>query len=308
MNQILSEEKPQNKKRRTSKTSLHSNVVVFAIILIIFGIGMTSVGAYSYFSNSSNNENSSIANTKTEPLITIERESATVINIVVTHDKQIANITYSINGGESKKVEGNGTNGLKEEVELPVGESNITITAQDINGVTSSYQSTYQVEQKPTITLEQVDNKIQVTTESKINIDYIKYYWDEDEQNARQDTINDVKNVTLIDVLEGMHTLNIKVVDIEGNETIKSQKVKGDNKPNLKVTTDKKSFIIKASDDENLSKIEITFNSGEKQTEEINAKEYSKNIELQTRINTLIVTVYNENGLSETSRVKYTKE
>ena len=57
-----------------------------------------------------------------------------------------------------------------------------------------------------------------------------------------------------------------------------------------------------------LTKVEITFNSGEKKTEEISGKEYSNSIELQSGINTLIVTVYNANGLSETSKVKYTKE
>ncbi len=308
MNQILSIETPQDRKRKTGKTSLHSNVVVFAIILLIFGIGMASVGVYSYFQNTANNNSGLVVSQNTKPVITIERESASVINIVVTHDKPISKITYTINNGETKPIECNGNSEVKERVELPVGQSNIIINAEDINGMSSSYQSTYQVEQQPTITLEQVDNKIQVTTESTINIDYIMYYWDEDTQNARQDTINDVKNVTLIDVLEGMHTLNIKVVDIEGNETTKSQKVKGDTKPTLKVTTDKKSFLIKASDDENLTKVEITFNSGEKTTEEINGKEYSNSIELQPGINTLIVTVYNANGLSETSKVKYTKE
>ena len=93
MNQILSIETPQDRKRKKSKTSLQSNIVVFAIILLIFGIGMTSVGAYSYFQNSENKDFGLAVSENTKPLITIERESAAVINIVVTHDKQISKIT-----------------------------------------------------------------------------------------------------------------------------------------------------------------------------------------------------------------------
>lgn len=309
MNQILSVESPQNRKKRSNRSSTHSILIVFAVILIIFGIGLTSTGAYSYYRSLSNNLNESIVSpTSTKPVITIERESASTINIVVTHDKAISNVTYKINDEKPIQIDGADKTEVQEEVELPIGESTITINAKDINGISSSYESSFKVEQKPIITLEQVDGKIQATTESKINIDYIRFYWDDDEVNGKQVTINDIKNVTLIDVIEGTHTLNIIAVDVEGNRTTKTQKVIGDNKPELTVTTNGEVFIINATDDEELTKVEITLNSNETKTEEINNKEYSTTVDLVNGENKLTVTVYNKNGLSETSRVKYTKE
>ena len=306
MNQILSVERNGKNK---NISSIKSILIVFSVILIIYGLGMTSSGIYSYYKNAtSGSKNNVILTNGTKPVITIERESASTINIVVTHDKEIESITYTINDEDPVEVAGNGKKEIKESVELPVGKSTIKINAKDINGISASYESENDVEEKPTITLEQQDGKIKAVVESKINIDYIMYYWDEDEQNAKQAEINDLKTEQLIDVLEGTHTLNITAVDINGAKTTKTQKIIGDNKPTLDVKTNGKIFRIKAADDEELTKIEITLNSNETITEDINDKTYTKDIELENGENRLIITVYNKNGLSAVARVKSIKE
>ena len=307
MNQILAVEKPQGKRKH--KSGIHSILTVFAVILMIFGLGLTSSGGYAFYKSLSNNvDNNIVSSSSSKPVITIERESASTINIVVTHDKAIANVTYTINDEEPVQIDGNNKTEIKQEVELPVGSSTINITAKDINGISSSYESKTDVEEKPTITLEQVEGKIKATATSKINIDYIMYYWDENEADAKQFTVNDVKTETLIDVLEGTHTLNVVAVDTNGNKTTKQQKVIGDNKPELEVKTNGKVFRIISSDDESLAKIEYSLNSSETQTEEINQKEYQKDLELINGKNTLTVTVYNSNGLIATTTVEYVKE
>ena len=302
MNQILSVENTKNKK---PKSAIHSILIVFSVILIIFGIGLTSTGAYSYYRGlTSGLDKSIVSEGSTKPVITTERVNASTINIVVTHDKGIVSLTYSINDGQATEVNCDNKMEFKQEVELPIGSSKLTIIAKDINGISSSYENTFEVEDKPSITLEQVDGKIKATIESKNNIDYVMYYWDEDEANAMKGTINNTKT----DVLEGTHTLNIIAVDVNGNQTKKSQKIIGDNKPKIDVKTNGKVFRIIASDDEGLSKIEYTFNSQEMQTEEVSDKEYTKDLELQAGKNNLTVTVYNKNGLSETTTVEYVKE
>ena len=307
MNQILAVEKPQGKRKH--KSGIHSILTVFAVILMIFGLGLTSSGGYAFYKSLSNNvDNNIVSSSSSKPVITIERESASTINIVVTHDKAIANVTYTINDEEPVQIDGKNQTEIKQEVELPVGSSTINITAKDVNGISSSYESQTEVEEKPTITLEQVDGKIKATVTSKITIDYIMYYWDENEADAKQFTVNDVKTETLIDVLKGTHTLNVVAVDINGNKTTKPQKVIGDNKPELEVKTNGKVFRIISSDDESLAKIEYSLNSGEVQTEEINQKEYQKDLELANGKNTLTVTVYNSNGLIATTTVEYVKE
>lgn len=307
MNQILAVERPQAKRKH--KSGINSILTVFAVILMIFGLGLTSSGGYAFYKSlSSNVDNNVVSTSSSKPVITIERESASTINIVVTHDKAIANVTYTINDEEPVQIDGKNQKEIKQEVELPVGSSTINITAKDVNGISSSYESQTEVEEKPTITLEQVDGKIKATVTSKINIDYIMYYWDENEADAKQFTVNDVKTETLIDVLEGTHTLNVVALDTNGNKTTKQQKVIGDNKPELEVKTNGKVFRIISSDDEALAKIEYSLNSGEVQTEEINQKEYKKDLELANGKNTLTVTVYNSNGLIATTTVEYVKE
>lgn len=307
MNQILSVN--PNNSRKSNKSSIHSILVVFSIILMLFGLGIASTGVYSYYKNISNKENNNLAvSSNTKPVISIERENSSKIKILVTHDKELASVKYSINNEDFIEIETNGKSEIKEDINLKPGNTEIQIIAEDINGMKASRESTFEVEQKPDIQLEQVENQIQITTQSQINIDYILYYWDNDEENAKKYTINDVKNVTLVDVLEGTHTLNIIAVDTEGNENTKVQKTKGVLKPTVKVQTNGKVFRIKASDNESLSKIEITLNSNETITEDINSKDYTKDIDLEEGENILSVKVYNVNGLSEVSKVKYTKE
>ena len=310
MNQILSVEMPKNGKPK-HKASVNSIVIVFAIILMIFGIGTLSTGVYAYSKNRAKKANNGLEVSKnSKPIITVERIDANNINIVATHDKEISYITYAFNGEEEKKIEGSGKKEISVQVELPIGESTLTIEAKDINGITASYspKDLFKVEQKPTIKLEQVEDKIQVTTESTINIDKVSYYWDDDIENAKEYTINDVKNVTLIDALAGSHTLNIIAVDVEGNETKIDKSILGVHKPVVDVTTDGNKFYIKASDEEGLTKIEIKLNSNEKIVEEINGNEYEKEIVLEDGLNKLTVKVYNKHEKDTTSKVKYTKE
>lgn len=308
MNQILSTD--IEKKKKNNKASINTIVIFFCIFLIIFGLSTTVIGAYSYYKNIINKSNEQLlVSNSTKPFVTSTRENSNTINIIVTHDKAISSITYTINEEDEKEIDVNNRTNINENITLSAGINHVTVTAKDISGVTTIYETTVDVAEGPSITLTPVEGKVQATTESTTNIDKIKYYWDEDEANATVLTINATKNDTLIDVsLEGTHTLNIIATDIEGRETKKTQKVMGVNKPQIKITTDGKNFFIKAEDSQGLSKVEITLNTNETITENIEGNEYSKNIELQNGENRLTVKVFNKNDVSQTSRVKYTKE
>lgn len=313
MNQILSVE--IEKKKKKSKASVKSILIVFAIFLIIFGIGITTTGAYSYYKNISNKENENIVLVNsTKPIITTERQNANTVKIVVSHDKELENVWYTLNNEEEAEINPNGKSNVEKTIKLKTGTNTLKVTAKDIKGKQEVYEGNFEVEETetkdgPTITLTPVEGKVQAVTESQTNIDKIIYYWDEDEANATTLTINDKKNETLIDVnLEGTHTLTIKATDVEGKQTIKQQKVMGVNKPKLEVTTDGQSFFIKAGDTTGLSKIEITLNNNETLTENISGNEYTKNINLENGENKLTVKVYNSSGIEQISRVKYTKE
>lgn len=316
MNQILSTN--IEKKNKKKKASINSIVIFFCIFLIIFGIGTTATGVYSYNKSLANKSNQNLLiNNSTKPFITSTRENANTINIIVTHDKTLSSIIYKINDEDENEINVNNRTNINEKVTLRSGKNKVTVTAKDINGITNVYETTVDVAEEttddnqegPSIKLSPIDGKIQAVIESDVNIDKITYYWDEDETNATVLTINDKKNDTLIDVsLEGTHILHIIATDVEGKETKKTQKVMGVNKPKIEITTDGKSFFVKAEDSQGLAKVEITLNTNETITENIEGNEYSKNINLENGENRLTVKVFNKNDVSQISRVKYTKK
>ena len=112
----------------------------------------------------------------------------------------------------------------------------------------------------------------------------------------------------MVEVLEGEHELKVVATDINGNETTKTQKIIGDNKPVVKVTTDGQKFKIKATDDTGFSKIVIKLNDNDEEEKEIDGNEYYEEIDLEDGENKLTVTIYNKNGIATTSRVKTTKK
>ena len=309
MNQILSMNIEKSKKK--SKVSIKKIVIVFCIILIIFGTGITVNGSYSYYKNlKEKTERQLFINNSEKPNITTERENANTINIVVSHDKEIAYISYSINEQDEIEINANNRINIKEQVTLKAGTNNIKITAKDIIGITSIYETTVEVEDGPMISLTPLEGKIQAVTQgSNADIDKISYYWDNNVETATVLTINDIKNETLIDVsLEGEHVLHVEAIDKEGKRSFKSQKIEGVSKPTIEITTDKTYFYIKATDSQELAKIEIKLNNNEVITEEINSIEYNKKITLENGENKLTVKVYNKKDVSQVSRVKYTKE
>ena len=306
MNQILSVD-PNNNNHK--KNNLRSILIVFSVVLMIFGVCLVGTGAYAYIKhiyNSSNNNDLEVS-TNTKPVISIEREDATNIKISVTHDKELETVTYSINNAEAEEIQTNNKKEVSKSISLPSGTSNIRIYAEDVNGLSSSREDTFEVENQ-VIKLEKIEGQIKVTVEKEEGIDYISYYWDEDIENAKKLTINSTKTETLIEVMEGTHTLNVIAVDNEGNEIKKSQVIKGVKKPKVDVKTNGQIFKIYATDDEGLSKIEIKLNSNEIKSETIDGKEYTTFIDLVDGENKLSVTVYNKNGVSATSKVKFTKE
>ena len=86
------------------------------------------------------------------------------------------------------------------------------------------------------------------------------YRWDEEEETTIQ--INDTTVEQEIDAIKGLHTLTVIVVDENNNTDTKVQKINGVSKPTVSVTTDseKTHFIIKATDDEKITKVEFRIN------------------------------------------------
>lgn len=313
MNQILSVENNNgnnnyNKYGSGNKIDIKAIVIFFCIILIAFGIFIIINGVYSIREEAKigNNNNIETGKTPTTPEIEVQIVSESEIKLIISHDKEIASLEYNWNGEDTVQISGNGRPNMEIDMEVPPGANTLNVKVFDINGEKKEYSKEYTSPERPLIKLSQEANAIKVVIESSKIIDYVEYYWDDEE--PKKYTINGEKTSTTLEVKEaGEHELNIKAVDKEGNEATKSKKIKVVKVPEVKVTVDSENFIIRASDEDEISKIVINMN-GEETEEEVNSKTYETKVKLADGENRIIVTVYNKSGITKQSRVKWTKE
>ena len=309
MNQILDtgEEKLRKKVNKTKKVKrvLPVNVIVvfFALGIIILGICMISGSVYA------KDKINEVVLASAKPQVDITRNDYdNTVEINVNHVRGIARIAYKWNNDEETVIDGNNRKNISEKIDLIGGENTLTVTITEENGQSVTYEKKYQVGNIPVIKLEAVSNGVKLTATSEAKIENIIYNWDEGEEQKIE--VGNTSYEGIINAPKGKHILKIKVVDENKMEAKKEQEVVGDTEPTVTVKPQfvdgKVAFVIEASDDEKLEKIEITHNGGAKQTEEINGTTYHKDIIMTTgETNTLIVTATNLNGLTKTVRVKF---
>lgn len=309
MNQILDtgEENLRKKVNQTKKVKrvLPVNVIVvfFALGIIILGICMISGSVYA------KDRINEVVLASAKPQVDITRnDDDNTVEINVNHVRGITEIAYRWNTDEETVIEGNNRKNISEKIDLIGGENTLTVTITEENGQSVTYQKKYQVGNIPVIKLEAVSNGVKLTATSEAKIENIIYNWDEGEEQKIE--VGNTSYEGIINAPKGKHILKIKVVDENKMEAKKEQEVVGDTEPTVTVKPQfvdgKVAFVIEASDDEKLEKIEITHNGGAKQTEEINGTTYHKDIIMTTgETNTLIVTATNLNGLTKTVRVKF---
>lgn len=310
MNQILSiennnkKEKKKKNKRASGPIEIHSILKFFAITMLIFGFCMIGTGSYSMYKDSKE----IVATSK--PTIYVEGTSEKEITLKVSHNKNLSKVTYSWTGQSVNEIPCDGKKTVEQKIDIPTGTNTLTVYAIDVDGQEINYQKTYTLQGDITIDFEASGNNIKVTAEGKNELKFMTYRWDEDEETKID--INDMQTEQNIEIPKGLHTLTVIVVDSNNTQETKIQEVNGVTKPKLEITTDgSDNFIIKASDEQGLQKIEFII-YGEDGTEK-NRLTLDGRTELEYAYplhdgeNKLEVTVYNVNDVSETSRVKLTK-
>lgn len=306
MNQILSVESPKKEKRNKNNGPIELDKILkfFCITILIFGVFMIGSGSYSMY------QNSKVANLSAKPTIELKETSATEITIQITHNKELSKVSYNWNDEENIEIECAGKKKVEETVQIPAGENNINIYAIDINGQETTFSKPYTIEGDITINIDEAGvNKVKVTAEGKEQLSYMTYRWDNEEETKID--INDTKTEQIIEVPKGLHTLTVIFVDNNNNTQTKKQEVKGVQKPKLEVTTDgAENFIIKASDEEGIKRVEFIINETDKNMLNLDQvlpleerKEFEYKYPLHDGENKLEVRVYNESDVSEVSRV-----
>lgn len=312
MNQILSTSMPIDNRKKQKKDrkpiDISSILKFFAISIMVFGVLMVGTGTYAIYKNQSEQEEQNL-----EPTISIENKTDTTILLKVMHKKNIAKVVYSWNNGEETVINGNNGKYVEKQIDIPAGTNILHILVQDETGKEITYEKQYELESG--INFEVSGNKIKITYEGDKLISYMTYRWDDEEEKTIE--INDTSIEQEIEALKGLHTLTVVVVDEDNGTDTKVQKINGVSKPELIIDIDAelKHFIIKASDEEQLSKIEFRLNYEDAQVYELNLEEmnlkeleYTLEMEFQQGENIIEVTVYNTNGISNQRGAKFVKQ
>ncbi len=316
MNQILSTSMPIDDKKKKRKKNgqpvpIGSVLKFFVIAIFVFGALLIGAGTYAMYKNQGNQQGQNL-----EPTISIENKTDNTIMLKITHKKNIDRVEYSWNDEDKNIVSGNNGKYLEKEISVPSGTNTLYVLVVDEDGKEMTYEKQYELESN--INIEVSGNKIRITYEGDTTISYMTYRWDEDDENTVE--INDTKVDEEIQAIKGLHTLTVVVVDEDNNTDTKKQKINGVSKPKIIMGIDeeREHFVIQASDDEKLSKLEFRLNEDDDQKfvlnlEEKNLKELQyvlpDTLKLKTGENIIEVTVYNSNGVSEkTGIVRYVKE
>ena len=304
MNQILSVENNTKKKKKKAKNSepleIQSILKFFSISILIFGIFIIGSGSYSMYKETSKEA------IVTKPVIHVNQTAETQISLKITHDKELAKVSYNWNSENATQVPCSGKQEVETTIEIPTGTNTLIVQATDINGQQMEHKEVYTIESDINIDIEPEGNNLKIIANGRNELTYMTYRWDEEEETKIDINNNEIEQT--IEIPRGLHTLTVIVVDKNNKTETLTQEIKGVTKPKLEVTTDGSSnFIIKASDEQGLKKVEFIINEEEKYRLELDKalsieerKEFEYSYPLHEGENKLEVTVYNENDVSET--------
>ena len=185
MNQILSTSMPtdnkkqKNKIRNTNPTSISSILKFFAIAMLIFGILLIGLGAYSIYEKESKQKEENL-----QPSISLEDKSNDTVLLKVVYGKNISKLEYRWNDEEETTVNGNNGKYIEQEIKVPTGTNTLHIVITDEDGKQIPYDKQY--ERESSINFEVSGNKIKITAESEKTIKNKKQYKEDYEKFIKE--------------------------------------------------------------------------------------------------------------------------
>ena len=311
MNQILATENTTKRNTKSSKSSgtadVSSIIKFFSIVLIIFGIFMVATSSFALYKGNNNKKEI----TQTQPRIELEEKSSgKEVILKIMHDKELESVVYYWNDEEEEKIVGKNRKYIEETLHIPSGENTLYVRAYDIYGQESSTDKTFSVESNIDIEIKLSGNNIKIEVNSPEEIAYLKYYWDGEEEDEEKVDVNDTEYSTEIEAIKGEHKLTVVAVDVNENEETKVQSVVGTTKPVVIVNPGDNCYIIKATDEIQLDRIEIkTVEDGKVKTYKTDTKEFECTFALkENNDNRIEITAYNSNGVaSDVKKARWKK-
>lgn len=276
MNQILDYD--PNKKSGGTSSGSDKVVRVFAILLVLFAIGLLVSGLIGIHNNGKAKKTDE--NKPTYAKITATQTSDGKVTVSVEHDKAIEEMFYSWNTSAERSFKGEGTKKLEKELDLPAGTNTLHIKVVDVNKVETSFEKEFTAEEgldilNPVISITVIDGegedklkKLKVTATDETKLDFITYRWnDEDETKVEAEDSNPKEIVLELDILRGVNDITIVAVDSSNNTTTETKSFTALTKPEVVVmlSADGSSLEIETSHENGIAKIYYTLNGKEYQ-------------------------------------------
>lgn len=307
MNQILFvDDKKRNNSKDTKKI-----VLFFAITIILFGLILFGQGVYGVYKG---NENKSAKKEEETTKVQLSQTYSGDILITVESKIAISELIYNWNSDASQTISENGKTTIQETITMPVGQNTLTVKTIDVNGNQTTKQSTFTLNvDKPTITLSLVGNNIKIAVNSKVDLSYVTYKWNADEEQKIDMLTYEDKTAfeKEIEIPKGTNTLLVTAVDTYKNKSEKSQEIKGVTKPKSSPVIQGEYIFFVVTADENISQVDFTFN-GKNYTikKEViessgNNKRVTYRMKLEEGMNYLTVKTTTESGITGEDVWKY---
>ena len=274
---------------------------IFAIACIIFGLLIVGKASFAII-----NEKDEV---RSVPTVEVSNEGDS-LSLTVTHDRLIDKVIYTWNDEKTETIlQGKGRNQMVETIALRNGVNTLHLKVLDIDGQSITFTKDYELEEgdniKPEIELlPEASNVVKVVVKDETALDYIKYYWNNEDATILKARENSPKQIEeRVTVLKGENTLHIIAVDKAGNESSEEQTYKGAKKPTVNLTVEGNILKIVVTDEEEIQKIDYILNDVYYSTDAAGTGESLKTKyveipqELATGANKITVKAYNTNKL-----------
>lgn len=264
MNQIL--DYNPNKSSGGGSSGSDKIVRVFAVVLIVFALGLLGSGIYNIMKNGKE-KNNPVA-TPTEPKITVEQTEKEIL-VKVSHDKAINKLTYKWDSGKESTNTGNGESTMEVKIPLLRGEHTLDVKVTDKDGVEASFQDTFISETGedstfPEITFEVTpESKLKITAIDETEISFITYRWNDGEEQRIDVSEEDNKQIVEeIEILKGTNDLTVVAVDKSNNTATKMEKYTGVTNPEITITVseDKKTASVYCFHENGIKEVKLNIN------------------------------------------------
>ena len=279
MNQIL-DYNPNKQTGGGSSSGSDKIVRVFAILLVLFALGLLISGGIGIYKN--NKTSSKPKSEVTYATINAEQEDEGKVKLTISHDKTIEEVFYSWNTSAEHSFKGEGAKSLEKELELPANTNTLHIKVVDIEGIETSFEKEFTASEgtdilNPVISIDVVDGdgedklkKLKITATDETKLDFITYRWNnEEETKIEADDSNPKQIVQELDILRGVNDITIVAVDSSNNTTTETKSFTALTKPEVFVSlsNDGSSLDIKTTHENGIAKIYYTLNGREYQAD-----------------------------------------